>query len=238
MPEEINRIVTDAISDLLLVSEPSGLENLRREGVPNERVVFVGNVMIDSVIHEVAAARSCGVVSGLGVAPKSFGLVTLHRPSNVDNPRRLREIVELLVDLSRHADVVAPLHPRTKGRLVEFGLRDKLQQARVRILDPVGYREMISLIESAQFVLTDSGGIQEETTFLGVPCMTLRENTERPITVTHGTNTVIGFDFALARMTIDEIRNGTYKRGRSIEGWDGNSSARIAAAILEAWAPR
>jgi UDP-N-acetylglucosamine 2-epimerase (non-hydrolysing) len=234
MPEEINRIVTDAIADLLLVSEPSGLENLAREGVPSGRTHLVGNVMIDTLVHEREAARVLDIVERLRLVPRGYALITLHRPSNVDAAGPLGAIVDFLAELSKRAEVVLPVHPRTRARLSEFGLTGRLGR-RVRMLEPVGYREMLALTENARFVLTDSGGVQEETTFLNVPCLTLRENTERPITVTHGTNTIIGRDFDLAWRSIDDIETGRYKQSKPIDGWDGNAAARVAAILGAVW---
>ena len=235
MPEEINRIVTDAISDLLLVSEPSGVKNLEREGIPSGRVRYVGNVMIDTLVRERASARALDAAAQFGLTTKGFVVVTLHRPSNVDDAERLGEILQFLIDLSKRLDVLVPLHPRTRARLDEFALTDKLASSRVRVLEPIGYREMLSLMDTARFVITDSGGVQEETTFLGVPCLTLRKNTERPITVTHGTNTIVGRDMALAWRTIEEIERGCYKTAKPIDGWDGNAATRIARVLAEAW---
>jgi UDP-N-acetylglucosamine 2-epimerase (non-hydrolysing) len=234
MPEEINRLVTDAISDLLLVSEPSGLENLAREGVSSERVHFVGNVMIDTLVHERQAARALDVVERLRLTAGQYALITLHRPSNVDAAGPLGAIAAFLAELSQRTEVILPVHPRTRARLSEFGLIDRLGR-RVRVLEPIGYREMLALTENARFVLTDSGGVQEEATFLNVPCLTLRENTERPITVTHGTNTIVGRDFDLARHSIDEIESGRYKKSKHIDGWDGNAAERVAAILSAAW---
>lgn len=235
MPEEINRVVTDAVSDLLFVSEPSGETNLAREGIAPERVRFVGNVMIDSVVYELAASQALDLPRRLNLPPKAFALVTLHRPSNVDIPEQLHRIVEFLMELSSRMTVVFPVHPRTGARLVEFGLLKCLQRSGIRQLEPLGYREMLALMEQAQFVVTDSGGVQEETTYLGVPCVTLRSSTERPITITQGTNTVVGSDFELARRVIAEIDASTYKSGRPVDGWDGRAATRIADALIQSW---
>jgi UDP-N-acetylglucosamine 2-epimerase (non-hydrolysing) len=236
MPEEINRIVTDAVSDLLFVTEPSGEENLRLEGIPAARVRAVGNVMIDTLIHELAAARALDVRAQLGLESRPCAVVTLHRPANVDDPEALSQIVDFIVDRSRDIDVAFPVHPRTRARLTEFGLLERFDGRRVRVLEPLAYREMLALMDGAVFVLTDSGGVQEETTFLGVPCLTLRERTERPITVTHGTNTLVGRDLVRAGAIVDEIGTGSYKRGRPIPGWDGCAATRVADALVDAWA--
>jgi len=235
MPEEINRLVTDAISDLLFVSEPSGEENLRREGIPADRVHYVGNVMIDTLMHELEAARALDVTKRFDVQRGRFAVVTLHRPSNVDTAESLRPIVDFLIDLGQCTVVVFPLHPRTRARLAEFGALERLSRSNVRTLAPIGYREMLGLMEAAQFVVTDSGGVQEETTHLGVPCLTLRENTERPVTITHGTNSLVGRDLGAAREAVRRIQHGEYKRPRPIDGWDGHAAERIAAVLSQKW---
>jgi UDP-N-acetylglucosamine 2-epimerase (non-hydrolysing) len=220
MPEEINRIVTDRISDLLFTPSQDGDENLLREGVPRERIYFVGNVMIDSLIRLLPAAKNCAK-NGL---PERFALVTLHRPSNVDNGEKLREILECLTGVSEKLDIIFPVHPRTRRRIADFGM----DADRLRLLDPLPYIEFLSLQSHAAVVITDSGGIQEETTFLGVPCLTMRTNTERPITVTAGTNVLIGDD---RNRLIAEIRNileGKTRKGAAPPLWDGHSGERIA----------
>jgi len=235
MPEEINRLVTDAVSDVLFVSEPSGEENLRREGIPRERVRYVGNVMIDTLIHELDAARSMNVTAQFDLQRGAFALVTLHRPSNVDHVDHLRPIVDFLIDLAHLSTVVLPLHPRTRARLAEFRLLEALERSGVRPMPPIGYREMLGLMEAARVIITDSGGIQEEATYLNVPCLTLRENTERPATMTHGTNTLVGRDLSVARQALELIARGEYKRARPIAGWDGRAAERIAKSLSDAW---
>jgi UDP-N-acetylglucosamine 2-epimerase (non-hydrolysing) len=222
MPEEINRLATDAISDLLLVSEPAGEVNLRNEGVPAGRMRYVGNVMIDTLVHHLPQARK---------AAGDYALVTLHRPSNVDTRESLTAIAEFLGEIARRVQVVFPVHPRTKARLEEFGLLRGV--AGVSLLPPQGYIENLGLMSGARLVLTDSGGIQEETSYLGLPCLTLRENTERPSTISHGTNTLIGRDFALGLRLVGEILGGTYKKSSGIPGWDGRASERVVAALAE-----
>jgi UDP-N-acetylglucosamine 2-epimerase (non-hydrolysing) len=196
---------------------------------------YVGNVMIDTLVYELAAARAMNVLAQFGVMPKSFAIATIHRPSNVDNADRLEAVLAFLADVAVRMPVILPLHPRTKARVAEFGLMQRLSRSRVRVADPIGYREMLALMDVARLVITDSGGIQEETTFLDVPCVTLRENTERPITVTNGTNTIVGSDFALARRTIDDIEQGRYKRATPINGWDGEAATRIATVLVQSW---
>jgi UDP-N-acetylglucosamine 2-epimerase (non-hydrolysing) len=236
MPEEINRVVTDAICDLLLTSERAGDTNLAREGIPPERVRFVGNVMIDTLVHQLPAARALGVPAAMGLAPRGYALVTLHRPSNVDEPARLTALVALLERLAAQRAVVFPTHPRTRERLERFGLLERLRgHGAIHLRDPLGYRENLGLMADAALVLTDSGGIQEETTALGVPCLTLRSNTERPATVTDGTNTLVGDDLDAASARVQEVLDGRYKRGGTVEGWDGHAAERVARVLIDAW---
>jgi UDP-N-acetylglucosamine 2-epimerase (non-hydrolysing) len=222
MPEEINRLATDAISDLLLVSEPAGEANLRHEGVPEARIRYVGNVMIDTLVHHLAEAQA---VEG------DYALATLHRPSNVDRREDLEAITGFLAEIARRVKVMFPVHPRTQGRLAEFGLLTRLEQPGVSLLPPQGYIENLGLMRGARLILTDSGGIQEEATYLGIPCLTLRENTERPSTVSHGTNTLIGRDFVIGLNLVDEILAGRYKQGGDIPGWDGSAAERVVDAV-------
>jgi UDP-N-acetylglucosamine 2-epimerase (non-hydrolysing) len=236
MPEEINRIVTDSISDLLFVSEPSGNENLKKEGVSEERIHYVGNVMIDTLVDQLPAARELDMPSQLGVTPRGYALVTLHRPSNVDDPMRLRELVDLLIWSAERADVIFPIHPRTANRLDEMALRAHIEsERRIRVIPPLGYREFLGLMANARVLLTDSGGVQEETTFLGVPCVTLRTTTERPSTITHGTNVLVGDDLAAARRTLESILCGHAAKTSVIPGWDGKAATRIAAVLVDSW---
>lgn len=234
MPEELNRLVVDALADLLFVSEPSGLANLRHEGIPDEKVHFVGNVMIDTLVHELAAAR------GLDVGYLDLGarhaLVTLHRPANVDAEERLRGIVAILEALAAKLTIVFPVHPRTRRKLSEFGLLSRLQaHPAVRLLDPLGYRENLAVLAPARAVITDSGGIQEETSYLGVPCLTMLPNTERPITCTLGTNTLVGNALDSLPQLIDQILAGGHRGGQAIAGWDGRAAPRIVTALTVAW---
>lgn len=239
MPEEINRILTDQISDLLYTTERSAHDNLAREGIPSERVVFVGNVMIDSLLANLPkAAPPAGLLSAAGYAREriagGYGVVTLHRPSNVDHPQTLGPIIEALREISTRLPLVIALHPRTRNNLERFGMLDRLGAPGFIILPPQGYLEMLGLMAGATVVLTDSGGIQEETTALGVPCLTIRENTERPITVEQGTNTLVGVDPAALRTAVDTVLDNGGKRGRVPEYWDGRAAQRIAAH-LAAW---
>lgn len=232
MPEEINRLVTDTISDLLLVSDPAGEENLRNEGVAAERVVFVGNVMIDTLLRELSGARALNQPAQLGLRENGYAVVTLHRPANVDDPQKLGALIEFLLDLSARLPVAFPVHPRTRGRMEESGWIKRLAGVQTfRLLPPLSYRENLSLLAGARMVLTDSGGIQEETSVLGVPCLTLRPNTERPVTLSEGTNTLVGSDFGLAGRLVDEILAGRYRKGSQIRGWDGQASDRVLDAL-------
>lgn len=234
MPEEINRIVTDVVSDLLLVSEPAGIANLRQEGIPDDRVAYCGNVMIDSLVAQLPAARALELPRQLGLSPKSYAVVTLHRPSNVDVPERLEQLVQLLEQISSRLPVVFPVHPRTARRLAEQGLADRLARA-VVVTEPLGYREFLGLVDSASLVMSDSGGVQEETTFLDIPCITLRSNTERPATLSHGTNVLAGDALDGVLELVEQARSGQWRHAAPIDGWDGHAARRIADAIERRW---
>lgn len=234
MPEEINRALTDRISDVLYTTERSAGDNLVREGVAAERIVFVGNVMIDSLRASMPRAISPArllAAAGYDAAriASGYGLVTLHRPSNVDRPDVLGPILDTLGAISARLPLVIALHPRTRRNLERFGLLEKLDEPNLSILPPQGYLEMLGLMAGARVVLTDSGGIQEETTALGVPCLTMRENTERPITVEQGTNMLVGADPLVLRRAVAAVLAGDGKRGRVPEFWDGRAAERIAA---------
>ena len=238
MPEEINRVLTDQIADRLYTTERSAAANLLREGVAAERIAFVGNVMIDSLLASRDQARTAastlrahGVDPALLDHPGGYGVVTLHRPSNVDSPASLGAILTTLGEASRHLPLVFALHPRTRTNVERFGLGALIDPLRMAVLPPQGYFEMLGLMAGATLVLTDSGGLQEETTALGVPCLTLRENTERPITVEQGTNTLVGVDATLILAGVAEILAGRGKRGRVPELWDGHAAPRIAADL-------
>jgi UDP-N-acetylglucosamine 2-epimerase (non-hydrolysing) len=228
MPEEINRVVTDAISDLLLVTEESGRRNLRAEGVPSDRIAFVGNLMIDSLKRNLERARQSDVQQRLGIEPGRFGLVTLHRPSNVDAPHQLRNLLEALEQIAEDLPLYWPVHPRTAVRLQETGLRIT---GRVFLIEPLGYLDFLSLMSKSAVVLTDSGGIQEETTVLGVPCLTLRENTERPVTIEQGTNRLAGTSKASILRSWHDLQREP-KRGVVPDRWDGNAAQRCRQALL------
>lgn len=233
MPEEINRVVTDHISDLLFTSEPSGNSNLRVEGIPDERVRYVGNVMIDSLVHtlpKVEAGRE-GLYSKIGLnkaRTSPYILVTMHRPSNVDNPENLAIIGEAIQSLSNDLEIVFPVHPRTRSRLQGSPLE---RNSRVHLLEPVGYVQFLGLMQEARLVLTDSGGIQEETAFLGVPCLTARENTERPVTIDAGTNRLVTDLNEVVTATRARLTETETRRETRIELWDGSAAERIVAAL-------
>ena len=238
MPEEINRVLTDQVADRLYTTERSALANLVREGVAAERVFFAGNVMIDSLLsnrdkaHPAAATlQAHGIDPALLKHPRGYGVVTLHRPSNVDDADTLRLILTELAHTAQQLPLVFALHPRTRNNIDRFGLSGLLDPASMAILPPQGYLEMVGLMSRATLVLTDSGGLQEETTALGVPCLTLRENTERPITVEQGTNTMVGRDVQAIRLGVAEILAGRGKSGRVPEFWDGRAAERIAADL-------
>ncbi len=233
MPEEINRLATDAIADLLLVSEPNGLENLRREGHSEASIRMVGNVMIDVLKAELPLAREIKQPENLGVEPGNYVLWTMHRPSNVDEPEILSQMVAVMLRIATRLPVVFPSHPRTKARLEAAGLWTKLEAAPgVHVGPPLGYMEFLSLSSQARIIVTDSGGLQEESTVLGIPCLTLRENTERPITVSQGTSTLVGRDAALLEQTVDDVLSGRYKQGTAPDDWDGHAGQRIAQEVV------
>jgi len=233
MPEEINRVQTDAIADLLLVSEPSGVANLLREGVDEDTIRLVGNVMIDTLNHEMERARSEKTLSDLGLNEGCYGLVTMHRPSNVDSPDTMRRLLELMHELSERIPLVFPVHPRTRAAAREAGIIEFVQtRGGFRCIDPVSYRANLALMASARVVLTDSGGMQEETSVLRVPCLTLRENTERPVTVDLGTNRLVGTDSQAIRAAFSDAVAGRWRSGRAIPVWDGRASERIVPEII------
>ena len=229
MPEEINRLVTDTLSDYLFVSEPSGLDNLRTEGVAAGRVFFVGNVMIDSLLRFRDRAMLSGALERLQVASKEYALVTLHRPSNVDDPEQLRRVAGLLERVAQKMPVVFPIHPRTRQRMLDAGIAT----AGLVLTPPLGYLDFLRLMADCRFVLTDSGGIQEETTVLGVPCLTLRENTERPITIEQGTNRLVGLDPTAAYAAVEDLLSNGLPPGRIPELWDGRASERIVEVLKQ-----
>jgi UDP-N-acetylglucosamine 2-epimerase (non-hydrolysing) len=232
MPEEINRLVTDAVSDLLFTPSEEADENLLREGVPKEKIKRVGNIMIDTIVANLDQARECRTWEKFDVAPKNYVFVTLHRPANVDDKAVISNIFGNLSNLSERIPVVFPMHPRTRKQLETFGLRQKVESVKgLRLSDPIGYHDTICLVESSRFVLTDSGGLQEETTFLGIPCLTLRPNTERPITIKQGTNKLT----SLEKMEVDfnDLLKGCHPVGSIPELWDGKTAERIIGILAK-----
>ena len=223
MPEETNRLVTDALSDYLFASEPSGVANLLAEGIPKERIFLAGNVMIDTLLRFRDKAAQTGVLERLGLQSKNYAVATLHRPSNVDDVEHLASLMNMLLDLSRRLPVVFPVHPRTRERMERAGLT----QRGVMLVEPLGYLEFLRLTSEARLVLTDSGGIQEETTILQVPCLTMRENTERPITIEQGTNRLVGTDPKDILQAALESLETPPRFLAPPEFWDGKASARI-----------
>ncbi len=233
MPEEVNRVLTDAVADHLFVTEDSGLENLAREGVPAERVHLVGNVMIDTLLAHRPRALALHVPEQMQLTPGEYAVVTLHRPATVDSPAALAGVVDALARIAEQLPIVFPVHPRTRQRLAEAGLDGRFAgRARLRLIDPLGYLDFLGLLAQARLVLTDSGGIQEETTVLGVPCLTLRHNTERPITVTHGTNVLAGTDPATILARAQDVLAAPPPKPSAPPLWDGHAAERIVA-ILE-----
>ena len=234
MPEEINRVLTDAISDLLFVTEPSGVVNLKREGVGEEKIHLVGNVMIDTLRSHQEMAAMSPVLERLGLSPGGYGALTLHRPANVDDPAVFAGICEALAEIQQTLPLVFPVHPRTRANLKGNGLLARLKAMEgLRLIPPLGYLDFLKLMSSAAVVLTDSGGIQEETTVLGVPCLTLRENTERPVTIEQGTNQLVGMDPAEILAGFRRVQGGEIEH-RVPALWDGRAAERIAD-VVDRW---
>jgi UDP-N-acetylglucosamine 2-epimerase (non-hydrolysing) len=232
MPEEINRIITDVVSDYLFVSEHSGMRNLRDEGVDDSKIFFVGNTMIDSLEAHYDSLEENTVVKDMGLKQGEYVLVTLHRPTNVDDKEQLTALMQTLARLSKERSVVFPVHPRTRKNLEAFGLDRHLPKSLI-LTDPKGYIDFLSLMRYAELVITDSGGIQEETTYMGVQCVTVRKNTERPVTMDVGTNHLVGIDMEKVEKTALDILDGVTKPGRIPEMWDGKAAKRIAAILME-----
>jgi UDP-N-acetylglucosamine 2-epimerase (non-hydrolysing) len=236
MPEEINRLLTDQIADLLLTPSEDADENLRREGIPDSRIRFVGNVMIDSLFGQMKRAEKSKVREKLGLASKDYAVLTLHRPSNVDDRDALARILAALEEIGRRLPIIFPVHPRTRARIEEFGFAERVKGAiGLRLVDPLGYLDFLRLYSGARLVLTDSGGIQEETTVLGIPCLTLRDNTERPITVELGTNQIVGNDtIRIVQAAVASLAAKTNEQPVRVPPlWDGHAAGRICDALLE-----
>jgi UDP-N-acetylglucosamine 2-epimerase (non-hydrolysing) len=245
MPEEINRLLTDQLADVLYTTERDAAANLAREGIAAERIEFVGNVMIDSLLSHLPRAIApretlarAGADPGIADASTGFAVVTLHRPSNVDERPSLAQALGALAEVGQRLPIVWPVHPRTRANIDRFGLASSLPAGRIVLLPPQGYLEMLGLLAAARLVLTDSGGIQEETTALSIPCLTMRENTERPITIAQGTNTLVARDRARISACVDDVLATGGKRGRRPELWDGHAATRIAAHLARWLAAR
>lgn len=229
MPEEINRVLTDQLSDLLFTTERSAAANLMREGIDPVRIHFVGNVMIDTLLANMELAVPAMTTVGL---PGGYAVVTLHRPSNVDEPKVLERLLACLIEVAAAVPVVFPMHPRTRARIDAAGLLPRVEAAGIKLLPPLSYLEMLGLMRTARLVVTDSGGLQEEATALGIPCLTVRENTERPITVTEGTNTLVGTEPSTIMAAFQDVLNTGGKAGLRPEFWDGRAGERIAQVLM------
>jgi UDP-N-acetylglucosamine 2-epimerase (non-hydrolysing) len=232
MPEEINRVLTDAISDLLFVTEKSGIENLKKEGISNGKVFFIGNVMIDSLVYFKPKVNDSKILQSFELSPKNYVLVTLHRPSNVDSKEQLIKLIDVLNTLAEKRKVLFPIHPRTMKNLTDFNLVEKLNKNLI-LSEPIGYLDFLTLTSNAELIVTDSGGIQEESTYLGIQCITLRTSTERPITVEIGTNQLLGNDLEKAKNAALEVLNGKFKHGKIPDLWDGKAAQRIVDIITQ-----
>jgi len=234
MPEEINRILTDSISDLLLTTSQDADENLLAEGIPASRIRFVGNVMIDSLLDHLKVAAASNVRDSVGVGSESYAVCTLHRPSNVDDRDTFTDIIDALIEISKALPIVIPAHPRTRAKIDEFGLLERISSSNIRLIDPLGYVDFMRLYSGAELVLTDSGGLQEETTVLGIPCLTLRENTERPVTIELGTNILVGTDPEKIKQAAFEALAGDRKpeNAKVPPLWDGKAAGRICDELL------
>ncbi len=237
MPEEVNRILTDKISSLLFITEKSGLENLKNEGAEESKIFFTGNVMIDSLIHYLPKIEHSSILNVLSLKPQSYILATFHRPSNVDNYHLLKKLIEMLNKLAKNNKIVFPIHPRTRHNISSFNLLHSIH-SNILLQEPLGYLDFLSLTKNAQLVITDSGGIQEETTFLGVQCITLRETTERPITCEIGTNHLVGVNYDTALKVAYQILKGHKKNGNIPKLWDGKAAERICKIIANKLMPQ
>jgi UDP-N-acetylglucosamine 2-epimerase (non-hydrolysing) len=240
MPEELNRVVTDHLSDYLFVTECSGRENLLREGISQDKIFFVGNVMVDTLLKHRERARACAIREKLKLAVGSYGILTLHRPCNVDDQKMLENILDTISEVAKELPIVFPCHPRThqqldKSRYKPFqGTADSMNvMGGIIVMEPLGYLEFLSLMSEARLVLTDSGGIQEETTVLGIPCLTLRENTERPVTIEQGTNVLVGTSPYRILTAVSKVLKGACPKGEVPDLWDGKAAERIAAILQD-----
>ena len=233
MPEEINRIVTDRLADYLFVTEKVGVDNLINEGVAKEKIHLCGNIMIDALMNNIKSAQKSDILAKLSLKSKEFVTVTLHRPSNVDNKEVFEKLIDILLEISKKYKIIFPCHPRTYQNLKDFKMLEKVNGNDFRIIEPLGYHDFLKLMESSKFIITDSGGIQADTTYLKIPCLTLRETTEQPSTIEQGTNTLCGNSEELIKKKVDEVLAGKYKSGRLPELWDGKTSERIVKTLRE-----
>ncbi|MBK8550096.1 MAG: UDP-N-acetylglucosamine 2-epimerase (non-hydrolyzing) [Ignavibacteria bacterium] len=237
MPEEINRMVTDVLADFLFVTEPAGIRNLKSEGISDRKIFFTGNTMIDSLKFYLKNISKSVILKELCISKNNFALVTLHRPSNVDSKENMKKILSIFKSINKinpELDIVFPVHPRTIKMIEKFKLKNSFDEIENLIItEPMGYLDFLNLTFNSKFVLTDSGGIQEETTYLQIPCLTLRENTERPVTAEIGTNVICGLDEKFIIKKIREIETGKFKKGKIPKLWDGNAAERIVKILLE-----
>ncbi|TKJ24122.1 MAG: UDP-N-acetylglucosamine 2-epimerase (non-hydrolyzing) [Promethearchaeota archaeon Loki_b32] len=233
MPEEINRLLTDQISDFLFTTEKSAVINLKREGISSDKIFFVGNIMIDVLIMNLEKAKELNLLDKYNLKKNDYALITLHRPSNVDTKENLEKMLNILNFLQEKIKVFFPIHPRTKKNLEKFDLEKNIKDLNIVLSHPIGYLEFLNLMTNSKLILTDSGGIQEEASYLKIPVLTARMGTERPVTVEEGTNTIIGRDIDKAKRHIEEIFTSKYKNGKNIEYWDGRASKRIVKVLKE-----
>ncbi len=233
MPEEINRILTDSISDLLLTTSQDADENLKQEGVADDKIKFVGNVMIDSLFYNLEKSKESKARENLDLTGRDYAVLTLHRPSNVDEKEVFSGLLEAIISISKKLPVIFPAHPRTKANIEKFGFAELVENSNIKLIEPLGYLDFMNLYSGAKIVLTDSGGLQEETTALGIPCLTLRENTERPITIELGTNILVGVEKERIKQAAFEIlANSSTKNAKIPPLWDGRAAERICEALL------
>lgn len=233
MPEEINRILTDQLSDYLFTTEKSANLNLKREGIDSEKIFFTGNVMIDSLITNLEKANNLEYFKKFNLEKKKYALITIHRPSNVDLKEKLSLIIDILNYVQERIKTIFPIHPRTRKNLIKYNLLNKIKRDNLYLIEPIGYHAFLNLMLSSKLIITDSGGIQEEASYLRIPVLTLRKNTERPITIEKGTNTLIGNDFSKLKKYLNQILSDSYKKTQDIEKWDGKTSKRIVKIIIE-----
>ncbi|MFW9874103.1 MAG: non-hydrolyzing UDP-N-acetylglucosamine 2-epimerase [Candidatus Thorarchaeota archaeon] len=233
MPEEINRLLTDQISDLLFTTEESAEKNLKREGINSNKIFFVGNIMIDTLVMNLQKAKKINSLEKYDLKDKQYALLTLHRPSNVDDKNDLEKMMKIIDYLQNKIKIFFPIHPRTQKNLKKFNFESDLQKKNIVLSEPIGYLDFLNLMLNSKLIVTDSGGIQEEASYLNIPVLTLRMNTERPITVDLGTNTVVSNDINRAKACVDEIFSGNYKKAKNIDKWDGHTAKRIVKIIKE-----